>query len=140
MRTPSPFTLDGWATSERFHLRTLLAKCASVVANADQCPAGLGVYENASNGIAMASNVRKWKRSLVAQPSSVNGDGVRIYQKNSVLAAVPADPSFAEPTNGDDVALLVKFYFYGYVSDANGDVIANETERYCFECQSGRFC
>lgn len=136
-------TADFWrAATQASYLEFKEAgrKCASVFANVDQCPAGVGVYESASNGITMASNIRKIRRSLVAQPSSVNGDGVRIYQKNSVLGSVMADPSYATPTAGDDVALLVKAYYFGYISDANGNVIANETERYCMECQSGRIC
>lgn len=115
-------------------------KCASVLGGPDLYPAGVGLYEETTNGISAVNNFYRFRRPLVCQPQNVNGQGVRLNLIISQRAFVPADPSFAVPTDEETIALVVKAIFAGYVSDAQGNPVANDTESYVAEQLACRAC
>lgn len=115
-------------------------KCASVLGGPDLYPAGVGLYEEVSNGISAVNNFYRLRRPLVCQPQNVNGQGVRINIIMSQRSFVPPDPSFAAPTDEDVVVLMVKALFAGYVSDSQGNPVANDTEKYVSDQLACRAC
>lgn len=115
-------------------------KCASVLGGADLYPAGVGLYEETTNGISAVNNFYRFRRPLVCQPQNVNGQGVRLNIIMSQRSFVPPDPSFAAPTDEDIAVLVVKALFSGYVSDAQGNPVQNDTEAYVAEQLACRAC
>lgn len=98
--------------------------CETYLDNLTAYPAGMG-FDNGSvsNGVPVKGNERFFGRRLVLTPQSVNGAGQNIKFTLNHAGRVPFDPSFAEPADGNDVALFLRVRYLGYFCDAQGNPV-----------------
>lgn len=102
--------------------------CSTLLGSPTAYPSGVGFSGESvgpSNGLPLPAARRCFRRPLVCSPQTNSNAGEIIKLKFKHPGQVNFDPAFPEPTNLDNVAVMIRATYYGYVSDKNGNVVTS---------------